>query len=125
MLILPQIPETALQRIQDVSPRVVLLDARGWFDGELRASWPRWTADRYLGGRASPVTTIEQRKRALETAEIVLIGWPPLKDLRSRAPRLKSGPHASMVFLTAHGLMPPWLPPGVSLGPVSPAVIMR
>ena len=89
MLILPQVPETALQRIQDVSPRVVLLDARGWFDGELRASWPRWTADRYLGGRASPVTTIEQRKRALETAEIVLIGWPPLKDLRSRAPRLR------------------------------------
>lgn len=88
-LILPQLPDTALQRIRTVSPRVVVLDARGWFDGELRASWPQWTVDRYLGARRSPVTTVEQRKLALDAAEIVLTGWPPLKDLRSRAPRLR------------------------------------
>lgn len=89
VLIVPQIPDAALQRIQGVSPRVALLDSRGWFDVELRSTWPQWTVDRYIGARASPVTKIEERNRALATAEILLTGWPPLKDLRARAPRLR------------------------------------
>jgi phosphoglycerate dehydrogenase-like enzyme len=89
LLILPPLPDGALTRIGALSPRIVLLDARGWFDVELRTSWPQWTVDRYIGGRPSPATTLEQRNRALAQAEIVLTGWPPLKDLRSRAPRLR------------------------------------
>jgi glyoxylate/hydroxypyruvate reductase len=89
VLVIPQVPDEALRRIQNVDPRVSVVDARGWFDVEIRATWPQWTVDRYLGARKSPVTTIEQRDRALASAEIVLTGWPPVKNIRSRAPRLK------------------------------------
>lgn len=90
VLILPQAAaDAALQRIESVSPRIDLVDARGWFDAELRSSWPAWTVHRYLRDGATPLTTLEQRDRALAAADIVLTGWPPLKDLRSRAARLK------------------------------------
>jgi phosphoglycerate dehydrogenase-like enzyme len=45
--------------------------------------------DRYLGARKYPATSLEERNHALASAQIVLTGWPPLKDLRARAPRLK------------------------------------
>jgi len=89
VLVLPQVSDEVLHRIQNVDPRVKIVDARGWFDIELRATWPQWTVDRYLGARTSPATTLEERNHALASAEIVLTGWPPLKDLRARAPRLK------------------------------------
>ena len=78
-----------MRRIQNVDGRINLIDARGWFDVEIRATWPQWTVDRYLGARKSPATTVEQRNRALASAEIALTGWPPLKDLRKRAQCLK------------------------------------
>jgi glyoxylate/hydroxypyruvate reductase len=89
VLIIPQGPDAALDRIADVDRRVKVIDARGWFDGELRATWPQWTVDRYLGDRKFPATTVEQRNHALGSAEVILIGWPPVKDIRARAPRLK------------------------------------
>jgi len=89
VLILPQVPDQVLQQVTDVDRRVSVIDARGWFDVELRGTWPQWTVDRYIGGRKSPMTTLEQRNDALASAEVVLTGWPPVKDLRARAPRLK------------------------------------
>ena len=89
ILLMPQISDEGLQRIQNVDRRVNIIDARGWFDVELRATWPQWTVDRYLGARKFPATSIEARNHALASAEIVLTGWPPLKDLRARAPRLQ------------------------------------
>jgi phosphoglycerate dehydrogenase-like enzyme len=89
VLVLPQLSDEALHRIQDVDRRITVVDARGWFDIELRATWPQWTVDRYLGSRTYPVTSLEERNRVLESAQVVLTGWPPLKDLRARAPRLK------------------------------------
>ena len=89
VLVMPQVSDEVLRRIQDVDRRVNVIDARGWFDVELRATRPQWTVDRYLGARKSPATSIEERTRALASAEIVLTGWPPLKDVRARAPRLK------------------------------------
>lgn len=89
ILLTPQIPDAVLDRIAKVDGRVKVFDARGWFDGELRATWPRWTVDRYLGARPYPTTSLEQRNQALATAEIILVGWPPVKDLRARAPRLR------------------------------------
>jgi phosphoglycerate dehydrogenase-like enzyme len=89
VLVLPPVSDQVLRRIQNVDPRVNAVDVRGWFDVELRATWPQWTVDRYLGARRHPVTSLEQRNHALASAEIVLTGWPPLKDLRARAPRLK------------------------------------
>jgi len=89
VLVIPQVSDEVLQRIQNVDCRVKIVDARGWFDVELCATWPQWTVDRYLGARKYPATSLEQRNHALASAQIVLTGWPPLKDLRARAPRLK------------------------------------
>jgi glyoxylate/hydroxypyruvate reductase len=89
VLILQQVPDQILQRIETVDPRVKVIDARGWFDVELRATRPQWTVDRYLGSRKSPATSMDERNQALALAEVVLTGWPPVRDLRARAPRLK------------------------------------
>ena len=89
VLVIPQVSDEVLQRVQNIDRRLSIIDARGWFDGELRATWPQWTVDRYLGSRKYPSTSLEERNRALALAEVVLMGWPPLKDLRARAPRLK------------------------------------
>jgi phosphoglycerate dehydrogenase-like enzyme len=86
---MPQVPDEVLQRFQKLDRRLHVIDARGWFDVELRTTWPRWTVDRYLAARKSRDTTLDQRNEALASAEIVLTGWPPLKDLRGRAPRLR------------------------------------
>ena len=89
VLVIQQMPDAVLDRIAKVDQRVRVIDARGWFDVELRATWPQWTVDRYLGSRKYPATTVAQRNDALASAEIMLVGWPPVKDIRARAPRLK------------------------------------
>ena len=89
VLVMQQMPDAILDRIAKVDSRVKVVDARGWFDVELRATRPQWTVDRYLGSRKSPATTLVQRNQALASAEIMLVGWPPVKDIRVRAPRLK------------------------------------
>lgn len=89
VLVIQQVPDQMLDRIASIDQRVKVVDARGWFDGELRATWPQWTVDRYLGDRKYPATTLDQRNQALASAEVVLLGWPPVKDVRARAPRLK------------------------------------
>jgi phosphoglycerate dehydrogenase-like enzyme len=89
VLVIPQVSDQVLERIAKVDPRIKVVDARGWFDGELRATWPQWTVDRYLGDRKYPATTLEQRNCVLASAEVILIGWPPVKDLRVRAPLLR------------------------------------
>ena len=89
VLIVANAPDAALERIAHVEQRVKVIDARAWFDEELRATWPQWTVDRYLGRAKKSPASLDQRNRALASAEIVLIGWPPVKDLRARAPRLK------------------------------------
>src|SRR5437762_950196 len=89
VLVLPQVSDEVLHGIQNIDRRVKIIDARGWFDIELRATWPQWTVERYLGARTYPASSLEERNEALASAQIVLTGWPPLKDLRARAPRLK------------------------------------
>ena len=89
LLVMQPVSAEVMQRIQNVDGRINVIDARGWFDVELRATWPQWTVDRYLGARKSPSISLEERNQALASAEIVLTGWPPLKNLRARAPRLK------------------------------------
>ncbi len=89
VVVIPQVTNEVLERIAKVDGRIKVVDVRGWFDIEIRASWPQWTIDRYLGNRDYPASTPEQRNDALASAQVVLLGWPPLKDLVSRAPRLK------------------------------------
>lgn len=89
VLVMQEVPDAVLVRITQLDQRVKVVDVRRWFDGELRATWPQWTVDRYLGNRKYPATTLEQRNQALASAEVMLVGWPPVKDIRARAPRLK------------------------------------
>ena len=65
VLVIPQVSDQVLERIAKVDHRIKVVDVRGWFDVELRASWPQWTIDRYLGNREYPASTLEQRNRAL------------------------------------------------------------
>ncbi len=76
-------------KIEAVDPSVALTDAGGWYDGEIRETWPAFTVARYLAPGATGAGTREERDRLLSEAEIILGGWPFPLDLRKRAPRLK------------------------------------
>ena len=76
-------------RIEAVDPAVRLVDAGGWFDGEIRDTWPAFSTQRYLRPDATGKGTREDRDRLLSEAEVILGGWPFPLDLRARAPRLK------------------------------------
>ena len=89
VLVIPQVSDQILDRIASVDRQIKVVDARGWFDGELRATWPQWTVARYLGDRKFPATSFDQRNGVLASADVILLGWPPVKDIRVRAPRLK------------------------------------
>src|ERR1700758_2382902 len=76
-------------RIEAVDPSIALTDAGGWYDGEIRDTWPAFTAARCLAPSATGAGTREERDRFLAEAEVFLGGWPFPLDLRARAPRLK------------------------------------
>ena len=76
-------------RIEAVDPAIRLTDAGGWFDGEIRETWPAYAASRYLPPNATGTGTREDRDRLLAEAQVILGGWPFPLDLRARAPRLK------------------------------------
>ena len=80
---------TDLARIAAVDPVVHVTDAGGWFDGEIRDTWPPFTANRYLAPNAAGQGTRDERDALLARAEIILGGWPYPLDLRARAPCLK------------------------------------
>jgi phosphoglycerate dehydrogenase-like enzyme len=83
------ISSTDLARIETVDSVVRLTNAAGWFDGEIRATWPAYAAARYLKPGANGAGTREERDRLLAEADVILGGWPFPLDLRARAPRLK------------------------------------
>jgi phosphoglycerate dehydrogenase-like enzyme len=76
-------------KIEAVDPVVQLTDAGGWFDDEIRQTWPAFTAARYLPSGSTGRGTREDRDRLLAETEIILGGFPFPLDLRARAPRLK------------------------------------
>src|SRR5262245_28487131 len=78
-----------LAMIEAVDPAVRLVDAGGWFDGEMRATWPAYTSERYLGRNANGTGTREERNRLLAEAEVIIGTFPFPLDLRARSPRLK------------------------------------
>jgi len=89
ILVIVPVTDEALERIAEVDQRINVIDARGWFDSEIRDTWPHWTVQRYLGNRKSPVSTRQELDRLLAAAEIILGGWPFPLDLCARAPRLR------------------------------------
>jgi glyoxylate/hydroxypyruvate reductase len=76
-------------RIAAIDPAVELIDAAGWFDGEIRETWPAHAVARYLPRNATGSGTREDRDRLLAEAEIIFGNFPFPLDLRSRSPRLK------------------------------------
>src|SRR5256712_14169167 len=89
VLVIQPIVDEELAQIARLDPRLWIIDARGWFDDEIRQTWPQWTVERYLGKRPCPPSTRAERDRLLAQAEVILGGWPFPLDLRARAPRLR------------------------------------
>ncbi|HEY3909946.1 MAG TPA: D-2-hydroxyacid dehydrogenase [Stellaceae bacterium] len=89
VLIIQRISARDRAKIEAVDPAIQLIDAGGWFDGEIRETWPAFTAARYLAPASMGQGTRDERDRLLADAEIILGGWPFPLDLRARAPRLK------------------------------------
>jgi phosphoglycerate dehydrogenase-like enzyme len=89
ILVIVAVADEALRRMAAVDPQVHMVDARGWFDVELRETWPSWTVHRYLGQRVGPIRSRQERDQLLASAEIILGGFPFPLDLRARAPRLR------------------------------------
>lgn len=89
VLSIQRISAADLAKIAAVNPAVRLIDAGGWFDGEIRETWPAYAVARYLAPGAVGAGTREERDRLLAEAEVILGGWPFPLDLRSRAPLLK------------------------------------
>ncbi len=75
--------------IQAVDPAINLTDAGGWFDGEIRETWPAFTAERYLPPDGNGQGSRGERDDLLAGAEVILGGWPFPMDLRARANNLK------------------------------------
>ena len=89
VLVIVPVADEALARIRAIDSRLDVIDARGWFDGEMRETWPQWTAQRYLGHRPGPTSSRQHRDELLAKAEIILGGFPFPLDLRARAPHLR------------------------------------
>jgi hypothetical protein len=68
VLVVVPVSDDALHRIAAVDPRLHVVDARGWFDVELRETWPPWTVGRYLGRRSAPTSSRQARDQLLGSA---------------------------------------------------------
>src|SRR5512132_3419135 len=89
ILVTVPVSDDALSRIAAVDRCLRVVDARGWFDVELRETWPPWTVQRYLGQRVGPISSRQERDQLLASAEIILGRFPFPLDLRARASRLR------------------------------------
>jgi glyoxylate/hydroxypyruvate reductase len=89
LLFIQRIRASDRAKIAAIDPRVRIIDAGGWFDGEIRETWPAFSAARYLAPNSLGSGTREERDRLLADAEVILGGWPFPLDLRARSPRLK------------------------------------
>lgn len=89
ILSLVPLPEPIQAEIRAVDPAVSLTLAPGWFDGEIRESWPAFTAQRYVAEGSNGKGTRDERDGLLAAADIVVVGFPFPLDLRARSPRLK------------------------------------
>ena len=89
VLSLIALPEAIREEVRGVDPSVALTMAPGWFDGEIRETWPAYTTDRYLRADSNGRGTRAERDGLLAGAEVVMVGFPFPLDIRARAPRLR------------------------------------
>ena len=80
---------TERAQIEAVDPGVRLIDAGGWFDGEIRQTWSDFAVARYMVPGSVGDGSREERDRLLGHAEVIIGGWPFPLDMRTRAPRLR------------------------------------
>ena len=50
-------------RIAAMDPRIKCVDAGGWFDGEIRETWPQFTSVRYLAPNSNGAGSRAERDR--------------------------------------------------------------
>ena len=89
ILSLTNLPEDLQHQIINLDNNIKLTMAPGWFDGEIRDTWPTFTVDRYLSRMSHGQATKEERDQLLNDAEVILVGFPFPLDLRARSPKLK------------------------------------
>jgi len=89
VLNIQRMPKAEIERVKAISPSIRFTDAAGWFDGEIRETWPEFTSNRYVPPNANGEGTRAERDALLAEAEVVLGGWPFPLDLRARGPKLK------------------------------------
>ncbi len=76
-------------RIESLDPRLRVVEAAGWFDGEIRRTWPKAASERFLPTGSMGSGTRAERDSLLAETEIAVVTFPFPLDLRARAPRLK------------------------------------
>jgi phosphoglycerate dehydrogenase-like enzyme len=86
---LQRVSAESIRKIAAIDPLIQLTDAGGWFDGEVRESWPDFSVRRYMGRSAQGRGSREERDALLADAEVLLGGFPFPRDLRKRTPKLK------------------------------------
>jgi hypothetical protein len=88
-------------KIEAADPAVQLIDAGGWFDGEIRETFTAYAAARYLAPHSTGSGSREERDRLLAEAEVILGGWPfPTRSVRQ-------SPAAEMASSAASGRQQP------------------
>jgi hypothetical protein len=71
-------------KIAASDPAIRLIDAGGWFDGEIRENWTAFAAARYLPPGATGSGSRKERDGLLAEAEVIIGGWPfPLAVART------------------------------------------
>ena len=61
ILSMVRLSDAEKDKIRAIHPGIEVTDAGGWFDGEIRESWPEYAANRYLPAGSNGVGTRAQR----------------------------------------------------------------
>ena len=75
-------PELA-QKIEAVDGAVQLTDAGGWYDGEVRETWPSFGTSRSLGANCTVTAAARNATNCSPRPRLCSAAGPTLLDLRS------------------------------------------
>ena len=89
ILSLTPLPEGIQKEITKTDVSIELTMAPGWFDGEIRDTWPNFTSERYLTPHSNGQSSKLERDKLLGAANIIIVGFPFPLDIKSRSPNLK------------------------------------
>jgi phosphoglycerate dehydrogenase-like enzyme len=89
ILSLVPLPAPIQDEIRAVDPSIALTMAPGWFDGEIRDTWPEFTTKRYVAKGSNGHGARDERDALLAAADIAVVGFPFPLDIRARASKLK------------------------------------